>query len=139
MSLQTICKSNRKICKYYKKNLLSLFQQMTSVDFTVFFLLVCEPRAKTGIFVLYKVENSTFYAARKSPLSLSVHNILLFSNLKNLKSFCGKKTLLTALGFEPRSFDCRLLVWLLPSPLIRHQTSHLQNKFFFPSCTIYYL
>ena len=37
LSLQTVCKSNRKICKYYKKNLLSLFQQMTSVDSTVFF------------------------------------------------------------------------------------------------------
>ena len=40
MSLQTICESNRKICKDYKKNLLSLFQQMTSVDSTVFFLRV---------------------------------------------------------------------------------------------------
>ena len=26
---------------------------------------------------------------------------------KNLKSFCGIKTLSTALGFEPRYFDCR--------------------------------
>ena len=29
------------------------------------------------------------------------------SNLKNLKPFCGKKMLSAALGFEPRSFDCR--------------------------------
>ena len=47
-------------------------------------------------------------------------NIINNSNLKNLKSFCGKKleefenlsveekTLSTALGIEPRSFDCRL-------------------------------
>ena len=32
----------------------------------------------------------------------------VYSNLKNLKSFCGKKTLSTALGFEPRSFDCQI-------------------------------
>ena len=45
--------------------------------------IVCEPRPKTGVCALYKVENpsasprgSTFYATRKSPLSLSVHNIL---------------------------------------------------------------
>ena len=40
VELKTICESNRKICKYYQKNLLSLFQQMTSVDSTVFFLRV---------------------------------------------------------------------------------------------------
>ena len=47
--------------------------------------IVCEPRAKTGVCVLYKVGNpsasprgSTYYEARKSPLSFSVHNILLF-------------------------------------------------------------
>ena len=27
--------------------------------------------------------------------------------LNNLKSYCGKKTLSTELGFEPRCFDCR--------------------------------
>ena len=32
---------------------------------------------------------------------------LLYLYLKNLKSFCGKKTLSTAMGLEPRSFDCR--------------------------------
>ena len=49
--------------------------------------IVCEPRAKTGVCALYEVENpsaslrgSTFYAVRKSPLSLSEHNILLQRN-----------------------------------------------------------
>ena len=47
--------------------------------------IVCEPRAKTGVCALNKVGNasasprsSTFYVARKSPLSLSVHNILFY-------------------------------------------------------------
>ena len=35
------------------------------------------------------------------------------SNLKNLKSFCRKGTLLTVPGIEPRSFDCRSTAWIL--------------------------
>ena len=38
-----------------------------------------------------------------------------------MEFFCGKKTLSTALGFEPRSFDCRSTV--LTTELHRRPTS----------------
>ena len=37
-----------------------------------------------------------------------IHGETFYNNiLKNLKSFCEKKAFSIALGFEPRSFDCR--------------------------------
>ena len=51
--------------------------------------------------------------------------LLLKKFLKNLKSFCGKKTLSNALGFEPRSFDCRSTA--LSTKLHRHPTSSPQE------------
>ena len=57
--------------------------------------------------LIYKYEEKMYF--------LVICNIYIHGNninkivkyLKNLKMFLWKKTLATALGFEPRSFDCR--------------------------------
>ena len=56
--------------------------------------------------------------------------LLLNKFLKNLKSFCGKKTLSNALGFEPRSFNCRSTA--LTTKLDRHPTSPQEDLLISP-------
>ena len=55
-------------------------------------------------------------------------SIIIFI-LKNVKYFCGKMTLSTALGFEPRSFDC----WSISLTTEEHRrpTSVLVDNFIY--------
>ena len=68
--------------------------------------------SKNGVCALYKAENpsashrgSTFYSARKSPLSLSVHNILLFNIVNTNSHMKGKCATIKECGII-RIFIC---------------------------------
>ena len=73
-------------------------------NYLVEFEILANPYIIRGSLFAYQIGYVADRCLRRQFQTLISINANEIQILKNSKSFCGKKTLATALGFEPRSF-----------------------------------
>ena len=82
------------------------------------------------------------YEIRESIINLIINFFLLAGHKVDFIALCRKKNFFLTLLVEKKSCAIRkninFIHVVVTLALLRHQTLHSQNKFFFPSCTIYY-